>query len=218
MAKQSVEGVLNRQGKPQRMRFDNGTPFANTNDRSLPTALCLWLVAIGIEVVYNRVRSPQQNGSVECTQRISRRWANIPACQNPQELQKALDQVAYEHIHVLRQRAKGDKTRAQQYPQLFRNPRKYDPYDIDPQRIKDYLSQFKWVRKVYTNGRISLFGNFPPIGTKYAKQNVSILFDRETEMWSVQLTNGTTVRQLQGPDLSIEAIKNLTIFKVHRSG
>ena len=58
-AQRAVEQVLCQWGMPQKMRFDNGYPFANTGERNVPTPLCLWLVAIGIEVIFNRPYCPQ---------------------------------------------------------------------------------------------------------------------------------------------------------------
>lgn len=211
-AQRAVEAAFRQWGMPRRMRFDNGSPFANTMDRTLPTALALWLASLGVEVILNRPYSPQQNGSVECTQRISRRWANLSKCQNAQQLQKALDQVVHDHIHVLRQRSKADQTRAQQYPELFTPLRVYNPDDIVPQRAKDHLAARRWYRKVYKNGRISLFNQFLNIGGKFAGEQLTILYNPIQNTWEMSLTNGQVVRCFGGPDLSIHAIRNLTIF------
>lgn len=197
---------------PLRMRFDNGYPFANTSDRLIPTALVLWLVSIGIDVIFNTPRSPQQNGSVECTQRISARWANPTKCATAQDLQTALDKVAHDHLHVLRQRNKSDKTRAEQFPRLCNKLREYDSALIDPQKAKDFLSSFKWVRTVYANGRISIFSQTIVLGTAYAKQMLTVRYDQYEGQWVIASTNGKVVKRLPGPDLSHEAINNLTVF------
>ena len=194
------------------MRFDNGYPFANTADRSIPTALAIWLIAIGVEVVLNHPRTPQQNGSVECTQRISSRWANLARCTDADNLQLALDRVAYEHIHVLRQRQRQDRTRAQQYPDLVVPSRSYQDYDINPQRVKDYLSACCWVRTVYRNGRISWFGEHLRIGNAYAGQQLTICYEPSHGQWVMSRTNGQIVHRAPGPDLSPTAIQQLTVF------
>jgi hypothetical protein len=211
-AQRAVEIAMSKWGVPQRMRFDNGYPFVNTADRTVPTALAIWLIALGIEVVANTPRRPEQNGSVECTQRISSRWANLAKCPDAASLQQALDQVAYEHIHVLRQRSKQDRTRAQQYPDLLQPRRTYRADDIDPQLVKDYLSACKWVRRVYQNGRISLFGDRWTIGTQYARQQAIICYNPIDNRWIVSLTNGQVISSWEGPNLDPSAIKNLTVF------
>jgi hypothetical protein len=211
-AKVAVELAFSQWGLPRKARFDNGFPFANTADRYLPTALALWLVSLGIDVVFNRPYTPQQNGSVECTQRISGRWANPRACANANALQQALDQVASDHVFVLRQRKNRDQTRLEQYPDLLNNARKYDPEKIDPDRVKQYLLQFRWSRKVYGNGRISIFGKTCTIGAKYKHQQVIISLDPQSNAWQVTLTNGKAIKKLLEMDLSKKAIADLTVF------
>lgn len=211
-AKEAVEQAIRTKGMPKKMRFDNGYPFANTSDRYLPTALALWLVSIGIEVLFNAPRSPQQNGCVECTQRISARWADPASRVDAKDLQAALEQVAHDHLHVLRQRAKGDKTRSEQYPDLTPKSMHDHPPSIDPQRAKDFLSKFKWARQVYTNGRLSIFASTVVVGKAYAKQIVGVHYDQFAGQWVLSTTNGKEVMRLTGPDLSVDAIQNLTVF------
>lgn len=216
-AKEAVEQTMRLKGKPLKMRFDNGYPFANTSDRYLPTALVLWLVSIDIEVIFNAPRSPQQNGSVECTQRISARWANPAKRTDAADLQAALDEVAHDHLHVLRQRNKGDKTRAEQYPSLCSGGKEYDCAGINPQKAKDFLSKFKWVRQVYANGRLCIFSQKIVVGKAYAKQTVAVHYDQYAEQWVVTLTDGKEIIRVPGPELSLEAIKQLTVFSKNLS-
>ena len=115
-AKAALEQAFHKWGMPLRIRLDNGPPFANTSDKTLPTALVIWLVSLGIEVIFNRPYSPQQNGSVECTQRISSRWAQPKVCQNPTQLQIRLDEVVKDHLEIYRDRHHQDLTRKQRLP------------------------------------------------------------------------------------------------------
>lgn len=212
-AKQAVEAALFQWGMPKRMRFDNGYPFANTSDRYVPNALNLWLVSIGIEVVFNAPHSPQQNGSVECTQRISYNWANPKSCKNPDCLQQALNHVSSDHINVLRRRRENDQTRAIQYPQINSNPKQYIPQNVDPQKVKDHLAGYCWEKEVYGNGRIGIFSKKWNIGRKYARQKVVISYDKTTNEWDVAMPNNKSIKRFKGPDLSKEAILNLAIFQ-----
>lgn len=209
---QAVQNVLKRWGMPYRMRFDNGYPFVHTRDRNVPTPLAIWLVSMGIQVIINDPSSPQQNGSVECTQRISSRWANPKACASPELLQQALDQVSYEHIYILRQRDKHDLTRQQQYPTLTANPNKYHSDLIQPQRVKEYLRGFRWERSIPPMGIVSMFGYKWYIGTRHTSKSATILYDDLLNEWLVSLDQGKIIKRFPGPDLSIEAIRNLTVF------
>lgn len=214
-AKQALERAFQQWGMPLRIRLDNGPPFANTGDRLVPTALAIWLVSLGIELIFNRPYSPQQNGSVECTQRISHNWANPRQCHSPAQLQQALDLVAKEHTQVYRIRLKGDLTRAQLYPELFTNPRKYLPTQIDPAKAKNYLLQFRWNRKAYGNGRIGIFNQFVLVGLKYSNQQVLISIDPISFEWIIALPNGKVIRTMPPLDLSHDRIADLTVFSMN---
>ena len=211
-AKAALEQAFHKWGMPLRIRLDNGPPFANTSDKTLPTALVIWLVSLGIEVIFSRPYSPQQNGSVECTQRISSRWAQPKVCQNPTQLQIRLDEVVKDHLEIYRDRHHQDLTRKQRFPQLFNNPRKYQAKKIDLQKVKQYLMQFKWKRKVYANGYISLFGSTFPIGMKYKHQPVLVYLSPTNLQGQVCTNNGQLIKSFQLINLSQKHIADLTIF------
>jgi len=212
-AKKAVEAALSEWGMPKRMRFDNGYPFANTSDRYVPNALNLWLVSLGIEVVFNAPHSPQQNGSVEGTQRISYNWANPKTCKNAECLQQELNRVSSDHIKVLRQRRNGDQTRVDLCPQIYSNTRRYDAQSIDPQKVKDHLAKYSWEKDVYDNGYVGIFSKKWNIGRQYARQKVIITYDKTTNEWNIAMSNHKTIKRIDGPLLSKEAILNLAIFQ-----
>lgn len=211
-AKLAMERAFQTWGLPHRIRLDNGRPFANTVDRTLPTALVVWLVALGVEVIFNQVYSPQQNGTVECTQRISKAWANPKKCESADQLQKALNQVVEDHLKVYRIRRKADQTRQQIYPELFQNDRLYRPQQIDPNKAIQYLSQFEWARKVYSNGRINLFGHNLRIGKKYRHHRVAIRLESDSCQWLVFNHNGQVITSLGKFKPLLKDIADLTIF------
>lgn len=207
-----MERAFVQWGLPRRLRFDNGLPFANQVDLALPTALAVWLVSLGIEVVFNKPYSPQQNGSVECTQRISSRWANPQKCQSTAELQRRLNHAAHTHLKIYRIRAQKDVTRKELFPTLFNNPRKYDPKRIDLQRVKAYLVRFSWVRKVATNGTMSLFSQQFSVGAKYKNQTVLVSLNPQKLCWQISLNNGTIIKTMPPLNLTMKGIADLTIF------
>ena len=211
-ARQAMIRVFRKWGLPQRIRLDNGHPFAHTKDRDLPTNLALWLVALGIELIFNRPYSPQQNGTVECMQRVSACWATPRSCTSPQELQRRLDKVSSHHVCLYRSRAHGDRTRSQRFPQLFANPRKYRPGMEDPKRAQDYLAQFVLRRKVFSNGRLSVGRYQWTVGRKYRNQQVSVCFDPKSLRWQVFQVDGRCISQSHELDFSTRALKKLTIL------
>jgi transposase InsO family protein len=78
-------------GMPARIRVDNGTPWGSAGD--LPTDLALWLFGLGVEVVWNPPRRPQDNGVVERSQGTGKRWSEPPRCGSPAELQRRIDDL-----------------------------------------------------------------------------------------------------------------------------
>ncbi len=199
-------------GLPKRIRLDNGHPFAHTKDRDLPTNLALWLVALGIELIFNRPYSPQQNGTVECMQRVSAHWATPRSCTSPQELQRRLHKVSSHHVYLYRSRAHGDRTRSDRFPELFANPRTYRPGMEDPKRAQAYLAQFVLRRKVFSNGCLSVSGYQWTVGRKYRNQQVSVCFDSEALRWQVFHSDGTCIAHSPELDFSPRALKKLTIM------
>ena len=53
----------------------------------------LWLIGLGVEVIWNPPARPQKNGVVERAQGTTYRWAEPGRCGSVAELQEHLDQV-----------------------------------------------------------------------------------------------------------------------------
>src|SRR4051794_5341586 len=79
-----------RWGLPRSIRVDNGTPWGSAGD--LPTDLALWLIGLGVEMIWNPPRRPQANGVVERSQGTGKRWAEPATCRDVTELQGRLDE------------------------------------------------------------------------------------------------------------------------------
>lgn len=58
--------VFEEYGLPYRINFDNGSPWASITSRfNRFTELSLWLIRLGINISYSRIRRPQTNGKIE---------------------------------------------------------------------------------------------------------------------------------------------------------
>lgn len=211
-AKLALEKQFHKRGLPKRMRFDNGHPFACTNPRDLPTNIALWLTSLGIEVIFNRPRCPQENGTVECIQRISRRWANPKKCATTKQLQIRLDQVSKDHIELYRIRAKGDKTRKELFPQIMKVKRKYNPNKIQPKLVRAYLATVVCPRKVGGNGTAFFANQVRSIGVKHKRQHVYFRFNTTSDCWEASLQDGTVVYTSPKIILSKKNISNLNLI------
>jgi len=69
--------------------MDNGTPWG-TQSR-LPSALGLWLVGLGIDLIYGRPRRSTDNAIVERNHGVLARWVEAEQCPDFQHCQQHLD-------------------------------------------------------------------------------------------------------------------------------
>ena len=192
-------------GLPKRIKVDNGLPFVNPHQRDIPTLLVLWLIALGMEVKQNDPGRPQQNGTVEGLQGVCNRWASSKEHETIESFQQALDEAVRVQVEVYRMPAKKHLTRLQVYPELKTNPRKFDPTDIQWQRVKVYLAAQVWTRSVCVHA-ISFFNQKIYLGKQYAKQEVTLTYDPLDELIIVRTKDGTLIRTVDKQIVTIEQI------------
>lgn len=170
-------------GLPLQLQFDHGGPWcAGMSD--LPTLFELWLVGLGIQVVWSRVRRPQDNGIVERCHRTLQAWSTPGDCKNLEALQNHLDAAILlqrEHYpdEVLGQ------TRIERFPQFTQVLRPYrseaDQWSLA--LVHEHLAQGIWKRKVDKSGRISLYNHNYNLGRSFAGLTVWVRFDPQTAEW-----------------------------------
>jgi transposase InsO family protein len=139
---QQLRAAFSRWGLPARLRVDNGKPWGSWSD--LPPALALWLIGLGIDMLWNDPCCPQQNGVVERSQGTGKRWAEPGACRSAAELQSRLD----EDDCLQRERyplAQG-RSRWELFPGLAHSGRLYQEADEarlwNLQRVRDHLAGY----------------------------------------------------------------------------
>lgn len=191
---QVVNHCFEKEGLPVRIKIDNGLPLAHPQERDLPTHTVLWWVGLGIEVVYNKPRCPQQNGTVENLQGTCFRWSNPAECQSPEMLQERLNEANRIQRSVFRLRDKGGKTRQELYPQLDNNPRKFTAQVFDYERVKQYLAQKVWKRIVPRCGTIKFANTGIYVSNKCFGQTVSVTFDPVETKWIVRSVTGQLLK------------------------
>jgi putative transposase len=76
--KEALADLFTRQGLPDRIRTDNGSPFASTNKLGL-TRLAVWLLRQGIELERIQPGHPEQNGRHERMHRTLKAETTRPA-------------------------------------------------------------------------------------------------------------------------------------------
>src|SRR3954463_13270955 len=152
-----MEQVFKQWGLPRYIRVDNGKPFGDPQRCSIPE-LGLWLIGLGIKVVWNRPRSPKDNATVERMQSTTSRWAEVEQCSDCTELQTKLDKAATIQREQYQVRRLGAKSRKEVYPELWHNSRAYSGKEaFDISSVYTYLSQVSFARKTNKKGAFTFY-------------------------------------------------------------
>ena len=197
-------------GKPVQMKFDNGLPFGDPN-RMMITVLSQWLIGMGVKVVFNEPRRPQQNAKVERMQSVTRRWSEPPKRKDITELREHLRAVCAIQRDKYPSGTINFQTRTQHYPELLINRRPYNDNDFDIKRVYEFLSKGAWVRKVSSIGAITMFSKDYHVGARYKNQSVIIKFDKENTQWHCFTENNQFVKAFNPINITESAILNLTV-------
>jgi transposase InsO family protein len=144
-ARPVFERVFREHGLPERIRTDNGVPFATIALARLP-ALSVWWLRLGILPDLTEPSSPQQNGRHERMHRTLKAEATRPAAADARAQQRVFDRFRREYNAELPHEALGQATPASCYAP---SPRPY------PRRLPAPEYPVHWeVRRVSRNGGV----------------------------------------------------------------
>ena len=210
----TLRAAFGRWGLPRRIRVDNGYPWGSTGD--LPTELGLWLLGLGVELVYNPPRRPQANGVVERAQDTGQRWADPPRCSSAAELQQGLDAM---DRHQREAFPEPSRSRSRLFPALAHSGRAYGLAEEaalwQEARLWRKLAEYAVVRQINARGLISVYGRNYYLGRRYAGQAAYVRFDAATGEWLFELVAGTVIGR-QPAELTVEAITERRVTRRHR--
>jgi transposase InsO family protein len=149
-----LERLFRDYGLPERIRSDNGTPFAANTLGRLST-LAVWWVRLGIRPELIEPGRPQQNGRHERMHRTLKHEAARPAEATLRAQQRRFDQFRFEYNYDRPHEALGQRTPVSLYSA---SPRSY------PRRLPllEYPPHFE-VRKVSANGGIRWHAHRVPV-------------------------------------------------------
>ena len=208
-----LRAIFARWGLPERIRVDNGAPWGPGGD--LPPALALWLIGLGIEVIWNRLGHSQDNSKVERTHGVTARWAEPERCQGPAALQRQVDWA----LEIQREKypSINGQSRAEAYPTLLQGARPFDPAQEQIMwnlgRVCAFLARGVWSRRVSKVGRISLYNRDYPVGRRYARQDVSVRFDVLSREWVILDHQGNEIKRHTAQEISQERILALEVSR-----
>lgn len=174
--------IFNKRGLPEQIKVDNGRPFGDPQREGLPM-LALWLTGLGIKVIWNRPRTPQDNSKVERSQGTLSRWTEYGQTLSTTELQQILQREANFYNETFRDRRRDNTTRIERYPTMGSTGRAFNASDFGPQRIADFIAAGCWQRKVSKNGQVTIGGQRFSVGVRNAGQLLDVSFDAPQKVW-----------------------------------
>jgi transposase InsO family protein len=203
--------VFQRWGLPDRLRVDNGHPWGSRND--LPTDLALWLIGLGVNMIWNKPRCPQMNGVVERSQGVTQQWVEPQTLADSTRLQARLDWA----VHIQRELypAVAGRSRLAAFPALATPRRRYQIEIEDAlwslDQVDRFLTQGVWRRRVGRSGQISLYARDYWVGKHQTGQDVSVRFDPTDRHWVVCDHRGQELRRHRAEQLTRERIVGLKV-------
>ena len=208
---QQFREVFSRWGLPERLRVDNGYPWGSSGD--FPPELALWLIGLGIEMIWIWPGCPQHNGVVERSQGTGKNWAEPPACRSAGELQRRCDEM--DRRQRERYPYRDGRSRWEVYPELHHSGRPYsrrwERQHWDLSKVLAVVSQQVVKRQVDASGSVSLYHRTRYVGKPRIGTQVYVSLDPTGPTWVFADENGNELRTHPADELTTERIQSLTV-------
>lgn len=164
----------------------------------------MWLIGLGVEMIWNPPRQPQYNGVVERSQGIGQRWAEVTTCLDAEQLQIRIDEMdrIQREVYSIHERL-GSPSRWEVFPQLRHSGREAAAAlsGWNEERVHEHLAQYCLRRKVCSQGKISLHNRPVYIGTRFRGWNVLVEYDPLVRQWLIRDEQGNQLRTREVPRL-----------------
>lgn len=207
---------FDRWGLPGSIRVDNGSPWGSKGP--FPTDLALWLIGLGIEMIWNPPGQPQKNGVIERSQGTGKRWSEPARCESATELQQRLNEL--DTIHRSESPVYHGRSRREQFPDLTHSKQAYsakeEPNRWSWNRVAAHLTQYVTPHTVDAGGQVSLYRRNHYVGKAYAGQVVYHSFDPTACEWIFRDERGTQLRTRPADELTANRIRTLQV--THQRG
>lgn len=193
VVQQALIKVFEKWGIPSWIKVDNGRPFGDPRLEVVPP-LALWLIALGIPVIWNPARSPKKNAIVERSQGVLGKWTEFHNCRDRDHLQVRLNREGkFYNYHFPIRKLSGQK-RIEAFPDLAHTGRPYQPEKFQLKRALNFLAQGNWVRKVSSTGQISMYNHRFSVGMRFKYQNISLKICPERNAWQIFDATGELIK------------------------
>jgi transposase len=175
-----------RYGLPEQISLDHDSAFYDNKSASpFPSAIHLWLIALGVQVRFIHKRPPLEHSRIERHhQTIAGQAIDGQTFVSVEELQHNLQARMIFLNHEYPTIALGAQAPFQVFPQARHSSRIYCPeaeeHGLDLHRVYDYLQNGRWFRQISPVGTFSLGGYLYNATTRFAGQTLEITFDATT--------------------------------------
>ena len=207
----TLRRVFARWGRPERFRVDNGTPWGSAGD--WPTDLALWLIGLGVDMFWNPARTPQDNGVVERSQGTGKRWGEPQTCQDPDELQRRLDDL--DRIQREVYPSLDGQSRWHAFPELQQVARPYtqrwEKSHWDLNLVLAHMADHQALRRVDRKGQVSVYGRNHYVGKSHQGQDLYVFLDPVDREWVFATAAGVQVRRKAAEEMTRERVVKLQV-------
>jgi hypothetical protein len=206
-------GWFGRWGLPEVLRLDNGLPWGSRVGH-LPTGLALWLVGLGVSVLFNPPCTPQDNGVVERSNGTGQRWAEVPKCHTAEELQEKVDFA--DRIQRERLRSVRGQSRLEAFPGLAHSGRaysaKWEEENWDLSKAEALLEGYAVLRKVSSQGQVKIYNRRVSLGKGNAGRQTRVQYDSGSKTWVISAAEDSRMlRCVPAPEVTRERIFTLAL-------
>jgi transposase InsO family protein len=208
---EALRGVFRVWGLPQEIRVDNGYPWGNSSD--FPPEVALWLIGLGVAVVWIPPGCPQDNGVVERSQDIGQDWFEPQTCADAAALQRRCDEL--DRRQRERYPYRGGQSRWAVYPGLHHSGRAYRPHQEarqwDVKRVWAALAGQVGKRTVDCTGCVSVYHRNRYLGKPHIGREVYVTLDPTGPTWVISDHEGRQLRTHPAAELAAECIRRLAV-------
>lgn len=216
-------------GLPKQIQVDKDSVFIDTQSRSpFPRNFQLWLIGMGVEVLFIKLPPPQRQAMVERSHQTLDGWV---FCQQDllswlqiwEETQRNRQQYNEKYpVRTLQKRAPMEA-----FPEAKCNERTYsinqEHRDWCRRKVDDFLTTGQWFRKVASSKTISLGGEIYYLPKAVAQQEVSITYLKGDQKFEVKCAVNNLRWRIAPKGLSTEELSGgnqeelIKIYKAFKS-
>ncbi len=184
-------------GLPEKIQVDHAGVFHENKGKSpFPTRFHLWLISLGIKLIFSRIYRPTDQAVVErMHQTIENQVIGKDGFPSLLHLQRKTDERRRQLNHYIPSASFDNQPPLVANPHAIHSGRFYCPqneqHHIDFNLVYDFLSKGRWIRKATGSSgkQISLGGKKYYLAQADKGQKIDISFNRQTKMFEACIYN-----------------------------